>query len=116
RRRPRAYGRITRTFMSDVAHAAEIITRFHQLYYDLGFSGRGTWMKTSWLGVPLATCPLDLWVYQELMHAIRPQLVIETGTAYGGSALFLANTCDLIGGGEVISVDLKLEPNLPQTH
>jgi len=84
-------------------------------HYDhLGYGGAGTWMKTSWLGVPLAKCPLDLWVYQELLRAIRPQLVIETGTAFGGSALFLANMFDLIGGGEVISIDLRSTPHLPK--
>ena len=38
----------------------------------------------------------------------RPDLVIETGTYLGGSALFLANICDALGAGSVISIDLEL--------
>jgi cephalosporin hydroxylase len=49
-----------------------------------------------------------MWVYQELIHEQRPDLIIETGTYLGGSALFMANVCDQLGGGAVISIDLEL--------
>lgn len=52
-------------------------------------------------------CPLDLWIYQEIIFELRPDLIIETGTCYGGSTLFLAHMCEMIGNGKVISVDLK---------
>ena len=39
-----------------------------------------TWRNTRWLGTDVLKCPLDLWVYQELLHELRPDLIIETGT------------------------------------
>jgi cephalosporin hydroxylase len=59
-------------------------------------------------------CPLDLWLYQEILHRIRPAVIVETGTAFGGSALFLASMCDLIGSGRVVSVDLKPRSGRPE--
>ncbi|TSC76389.1 MAG: cephalosporin hydroxylase cmci, partial [Parcubacteria group bacterium Gr01-1014_33] len=62
-----------------------IINQFHALYYDDGLRfGRNTWRNTFWFGVPLKKCPLDLWIYQELLYKIKPDVVVECGTAYGG--------------------------------
>ena len=82
---------------------ADITDRFHILYYDLAQS---TWKNTRWLGTPVNKLPLDLWLYQELLAELRPDLIVETGTLYGGSALYLAGICDLIGHGQVLSVDI----------
>ncbi|MBK1672473.1 hypothetical protein CKO35_04010 [Ectothiorhodospira shaposhnikovii] len=65
------------------------------------------------MGVPTLKCPLDLWIYQELLHDIRPDLVIETGTHSGGSALFLAHLMDILGRGEVWTIDLHVYPDRP---
>jgi cephalosporin hydroxylase len=89
-----------------------VIERFNQLYYAEGRAG-GTWHRTEWLGVTTWKCPLDLWVYQELLHRLRPDLIIETGTAYGGSALYLAGVCEALGKGQVVSVDIDPQPGLP---
>jgi cephalosporin hydroxylase len=58
------------------------------------------------MGVPCQKCPFDMWVYQEIIHEIVPDLIIETGTAAGGSALYLAHLCDLMVNGSVISIDI----------
>ena len=65
------------------------------------------WTETSWLGAQALKNPLDLWVYQEIMFETRPELVVETGTYRGGSAFFLASICDLLGEGEVVSIDVE---------
>ena len=70
--------------------------------------------NTSWLGVPTWKEPTDLWVYQHILVELKPDLVIETGTLYGGSALYLASLCELIGAGRVISVDIQHPRSLPQ--
>lgn len=67
-----------------------------------------------WLGVPTMKCPLDLWVYQEILFDCRPDFIIETGTAYGGSALFLATICDGIGKGQIITIDSKWLDGRPE--
>jgi cephalosporin hydroxylase len=95
------------------ASEAETIDGFHHLYYDLGRHGEATWCDTRWFGAKVYKSPHDLWIYQEILSETRPDLIIETGTAAGGSALFLAMMCDLIGTGEVITVDVNARPGRP---
>ncbi|HEY0101241.1 MAG TPA: CmcI family methyltransferase [Pyrinomonadaceae bacterium] len=85
-----------------------ISEQFHELYYE-----SRVWRNTFWLGVETLKCPLDLWIYQELLQEVRPRYIIETGTAAGGSALFLASVCDLLGTGEIITVDIEERPARP---
>ncbi|WP_018411137.1 CmcI family methyltransferase [Methyloversatilis thermotolerans] len=61
----------------------------------------------SWLGVPTRKMLADLWVYQEIIHECRPDYILEIGSLFGGSALFMANVCDMIGHGKIISVDIS---------
>jgi cephalosporin hydroxylase len=89
-----------------------VVDGFHRLWYETGEAG-GTWKDTRFLGVPTWKCPLDLWVYQELVHELAPDLIVETGTAHGGSALYLAALCETTGRGEVVSVDVGDWPNRP---
>src|SRR5262245_60712860 len=93
----------------------EIISRFHELYYVSGLLG-GTWRQTHWMGVPILKCPLDLWVYQQLRCEPRPDLIIECGTFEGGSALFLAQLCDLLGQGDVLTIDIEKRRQLEHRH
>ena len=60
-----------------------------------------------WMGVAAAKCPTDMWAYQEIIHEQQPDLIIETGTLSGGSALFFAHMLDLIGKGKVLSIDIE---------
>lgn len=90
-----------------------VVDRFHKLYYDAS-EGGGTWKNTYWMGVTTWKCPLDLWLYQEMIFDRRPDVIVETGTAYGGSALFLANVCDRIGHGRVITMDIEKKPDRPR--
>jgi hypothetical protein len=93
---------------------ADVAAEFHRMYFDARDFNL-TWRNTFYLGHPILKCPLDLWLYQEIIHRIRPGLIVETGTAFGGSALYLANLCDTIGHGRVMTVDLNPKPDLP-TH
>lgn len=70
--------------------------------------------NTRWMGIRTAKCPMDMWVYQELMFQLKPDLLVETGTLLGGSALFFAQMFDLMGHGKVISIDIAAEDGLPQ--
>jgi cephalosporin hydroxylase len=91
---------------------AEVTAGYHRLYYESGEAG-GTWKDTRFLGVTTWKVPLDLWVYQELVWELRPGLIVETGTAHGGSALYLATLCETVGRGEVVSVDIGHWPDRP---
>lgn len=85
-----------------------IVRDFHKLYYD---SQVRTWGNTFWLGIRAYKCPLDLWIYQEIICHLKPDLIIETGTAQGGSALFMANICDLLGTGQIVTIDVLPIPD-----
>jgi cephalosporin hydroxylase len=65
------------------------------------------WTEARWLGAQALKNPLDLWVYQEIVNETKPELIVETGTYRGGSALYLATLCDLLGSGEVVSIDIE---------
>ncbi len=92
---------------------AQIVERFHELYYRRWQAGADT-INLSWFGNQLWKCPLDLWIYQELLVRTRPDVVVETGTFRGGSALYLAMVLDQIGHGRVVTVDITPQPNRPQ--
>lgn len=62
--------------------------------------------KSRWMGVPAYKNPLDAWIVQEILHEVRPETVVEIGSAQGGGALYLAHLLDLLGEGEVVSVDV----------
>jgi cephalosporin hydroxylase len=75
---------------------------FHYFCYRSGT----VWATTKWMGRPLLKWPCDLWMYQETICETKPDLIIETGTNQGGSALYYAHLFDLLGSGRVISVDI----------
>jgi cephalosporin hydroxylase len=76
-------------------------TDYHVWYY-----GAGVWKSTSWLGVRTLKSVSDMWNYQEILADLQPGLVVEFGTAYGGSALFFASVLEGLGiDYRVLTVD-----------
>lgn len=62
-----------------------------------------------WLGRPIIQFPQDMIAIQEVLWESKPDLVIETGIAHGGSLIFTASILELIGGdGEVLGVDIDI--------
>lgn len=90
------------------APPADAVDRFHEAFYYARL-----WERVRFMGVPAFKCPLDLWVYQEILHETRPDVIIETGTAHGGAALFLATVCDVLQRGRVITVDIREQRDRP---
>ncbi|MEO9324930.1 CmcI family methyltransferase [Nocardioides sp. C4-1] len=84
--------------------------QFHRLYYHVSMR---TWKDTWYRGIATYKCPTDMWVYQELVDQLCPGLVVETGTFRGGSALFLADRLEIAGHGEVVTVDVDVQPDRP---
>ena len=62
----------------------------------------------TWLGRPIIQYPQDILIIQELIWKIKPDLVIETGIARGGSLIFTASILELIGKGNVIGIDIDI--------
>lgn len=65
----------------------------------------------SWLGRPIIQLPEDLIRMQEVIHAVKPDVVIETGVAHGGSLVFYAGLFRAMGKGRVIGVDIEIRPH-----
>jgi len=64
----------------------------------------------SWLGRPVIQLPDDLLTLQELIWSVEPDVIVETGVAHGGSAVFYASLCRLMGKGRVIGIDIEIRP------
>lgn len=63
----------------------------------------------TWLGRPILQIPQDLYALQELIWQVKPDLIIETGIAHGGSLIFSASMLELLGGdGEVLGLDIDI--------
>jgi cephalosporin hydroxylase len=65
-----------------------------------------------WLGRPVIQFPQDLMALQEIIWNCRPELIVETGIAHGGSLIFFASMLQLLGGpGKVIGIDVDIRPH-----
>lgn len=62
--------------------------------------------QTYWLGHRALKHPMDAWIYQEILYEVKPDIIIELGNRIGGSTLFLAGICELLGHGRVLAVDI----------
>jgi cephalosporin hydroxylase len=62
----------------------------------------------SWMGRPIIQYPQDMIAMQEIIWDIKPDLIIETGIAHGGSLIYYASLLELLGKGEVLGVDIDI--------
>jgi cephalosporin hydroxylase len=62
----------------------------------------------SWMGRPIIQYPQDMIAMQEIIWDIKPDLIIETGIAHGGSLVYYASLLELIGHGEVLGIDIDI--------
>jgi cephalosporin hydroxylase len=97
-------------------------TREVQLYSTRGFELlSGVWTKVgwnqkhlytfSWMGRPIIQLPDDMIRIQELVWSLQPEVIVETGVAHGGSLVFYASLCQVIGKGRVVGVDIEIRPH-----
>jgi len=88
-----------------------VVEAYHKLYYT-----KRLWEKTTWMGAACLKSPHDVWVYQEILFETRPTLIVETGTAWGGSAHFLGTVLDAMHAmdasfdARVVSIDTIERP------
>ena len=95
------------------ADMADLTNRWLGKAQELGYS-----YNFDWLGLPIIQYPQDIVAMQELIWALRPDVVLETGVARGGSLIFYASmlelleTCTGAKGGRVIGIDIDIrQPN-----
>ena len=65
----------------------------------------------SWLGRPIIQLPEDMIRIQEILYRVKPDVIIETGVAHGGSLIFYASLCHAMSRGRVIGIDLEIRPH-----
>ena len=66
----------------------------------------------TWFGLPVLQLPEDLLRLQEVIYAVRPAVIVETGVFLGGSLLFHASLLAAMGGGKVIGIDREIQPHI----
>jgi cephalosporin hydroxylase len=72
--------------------ALPVVERFNDLYYSGGAA-----RNLNWRGIEMIKNPCDLWMMVELFQKLRPRVLVETGTHFGGSALFFADITKTLG-------------------
>ncbi len=65
----------------------------------------------SWMGRPMIQLPEDMLRAQEVIYRVKPDVIIETGVAHGGSLIFYASLFKAMGKGRVIGVDIEIRPH-----
>jgi cephalosporin hydroxylase len=64
-----------------------------------------------WMGRPVIQYPQDMIAMQEILWEVRPDIVVETGIAHGGSLVYYASILELIGSGSVLGIDVDIRPH-----
>jgi len=90
-------------------YSAEALGALAHLWVTVSWACKYSYQFT-WLGRPIIQLPEDIVRLQELVHAVQPDVIIETGVAHGGNQVFLASLCRLLGHGRVIGVDIEVRP------
>lgn len=65
----------------------------------------------SWMGRPIIQLPEDMVRTQEVIYRVKPDVIIETGVAHGGSLIYYASLCKAMGKGRVIGIDVEIRPH-----
>jgi cephalosporin hydroxylase len=90
-------------------YSKESFVLLSELWLKLGWNAHYHY-TFSWLGRPILQLPEDVMRLQEVIWELRPDVIIETGIAFGGSLLFYASLCVLTAKGRVIGIDVDLHP------
>ncbi|MDT9339351.1 cephalosporin hydroxylase family protein [Trichodesmium erythraeum 21-75] len=88
-------------------YSQEAFQIISQQWLKLGWNQKYTY-TFSWLGRPIIQLPEDLMRIQEVIYKVKPDVIIETGIAHGGSLIYYASLFQAIGKGRVIGVDMEI--------
>ncbi len=80
------------------------------LYLKVGWNQKYTY-TFSWMGRPMIQLPDDMLRLQELIYDLKPDVIVETGIAHGGSLIFYASLCKAMNKGRVLGIDIEIRPH-----
>lgn len=95
----------------------DLQTAARSFFDEIGIGKADYVYNFTWLGVPVLQIPQDLQAMQELIWQVKPDLIIETGVAWGGSLMFTASllaileACGEIDQGRVLGIDVDIRPH-----
>src|SRR5687767_1703672 len=90
--------------------SAEAFAAISQTWLRCGWDTKYVY-SFAWLGRPIIQLPEDIIRVQEVIYRIKPDVIIETGVAHGGSLMFYATLCKAMERGRVIGIDVEILPN-----
>lgn len=88
----------------------EAFSVISQAWLRCGWDNKHVYTFT-WLGRPLIQLPEDMMRLQEVIYAVKPDVIIETGVAHGGGLVFYAGLCKTLEKSRVIGVDIEIRPH-----
>jgi cephalosporin hydroxylase len=91
-------------------YSKEAFEVLSSLWLKVGWNQKYTYTFT-WLGRPIIQLPEDMIRAQEVIWRVQPDVIVETGVAHGGSLVYYASLCKVIGKGRVIGVDIEIRPH-----
>jgi cephalosporin hydroxylase len=100
-------GGTVRTLPFDSPEAFQLVS---DAWLRIGWDQKYVYSFT-WLGRPVIQLPEDLVRVQEVVASVRPDVIVETGVAHGGSLVFYATLCKALGQGRVVGVDVEIRPH-----
>jgi cephalosporin hydroxylase len=65
----------------------------------------------TWMGRPIIQLPEDMVRIQEVIYTVKPDVIVETGVAHGGSLIFYSSLCKAMGQGRVVGIDIEVRPH-----
>lgn len=83
-------------------------TLYHHHYIHQAYRYGHPELQQKWMGHDILKSPFDCWIYQEIIHEVKPDVVLELGVMFGGASHFYASILDLVGHGIVLGVDITL--------
>jgi cephalosporin hydroxylase len=90
-------------------YSKEAFELISQQWLKIGWNQKYSY-TFSWLGRPIVQLPEDMIRVQEVIYGVRPDVIIETGVAHGGSLIYYASLCKLLQRGRVIGIDIEIRP------
>lgn len=92
-------------------YSPEAFSAISRLWVKVGWELKYSY-SFSWMGRPIIQFPEDLIRLQEVVYRVRPDVLVETGIAHGGSLVFHAGLLKAMGRGRVVGVDVRVRPEV----